>query len=403
MSAPFHRTVSAVESDGHGRTLLIVSGLSVFIAAVAAWLGLARLNVYVVSDSARVEVELAAHPVQAAIGGRILSVSQVRLGDQVSAGSPLIVLDSSASQIELERTRAICLARSKSLLAQRTALDAQLTALDNDTQAADAAANAASTRERAAQSLADVAAESSRLAGVLRNNEVLSQRDLLREQATAEEKQGAALALSSEVRLTAAEGRVKLSDRVSALAERRVLIAELEGQVAECDGDSKRLAYEIELHSVRAPVDGYVAELHPATPGELLAAGAGVASIVPLGTPRAVAEFAPGASAGRVRPGQHLRLALEGFPWTQYGFVEGVVTRVASEPRAGKIRVECSLLRKPTGVKLLHGLPGRVEIVVERLSPWTLLLRAAGQLALEPEQADPASVPEPAAAPPLEN
>jgi hypothetical protein len=94
-----------------------------------------------------------------------------------------------------------------------------------------------------------------------------------------------------------------------------------------------------------------------------------------------------------VQPGQTVRFALDGFPWLQYGFVEAAVTHIASEPRAGRVRVECSIRQTPPGVKLEHGLLGKAEIVVEHVSPWTLLLRAAGQAALELEYPAPATGP----------
>ena len=96
-----------------------------------------------------------------------------------------------------------------------------------------------------------------------------------------------------------------------------------------------------------------------------------------------------------MRPGQRVRFALDGFPWLQYGFVEGNVTHVGSEPRGGRIRVECAVRQHPPGLSLEHGLPGRAEIIVEEVSPFTLLLRAAGQAALELEQPAPRNAPGP--------
>jgi membrane fusion protein (multidrug efflux system) len=137
------------------------------------------------------------------------------------------------------------------------------------------------------------------------------------------------------------------------------------------------------------------------TPGAELAYGARFAAIVPSGAPRVVAELVPGPSVGRVRPGQRVRFALDGFPWLQYGFVEGKVTRIGSEPSGGRIRVECALREQPPGLTLEHGLPGRAEIIVEAVSPFTLLLRAAGQAALDLEEPAPSApaAPDSAGAP----
>ena len=80
-----------------------------------------------------------------------------------------------------------------------------------------------------------------------------------------------------------------------------------------------------------------------------------------------------------MQPGQPARLRLDGFPWAQYGSLAATVTSVATEARDGVIRVELQLPPEtPTAIPLQHGLPGTVEVEVERISPATLVLRAVG-------------------------
>jgi multidrug resistance efflux pump len=401
MSTTFQRTLSAVESDGHGRSLVLSLSLALLLGAGVSWLSLSRVNVYVTSDLARVEVDLSAHPVQVSLGGSVVWTSAVRLGDRVEAGTPLVELDPMPRRIELARARAICEARKRSIEAQHQALDAEAKVLVRDARAANAAVGAAWARQRAAKGLAQVADESSRIAQTLHDNALLSQHELLRERSQAQERWGAATSLESEAVSIDAERKVRLNERASSIDQRKVLIAELEADVAECDGDQKRLEYEIGQHTIRAPVSGVIAELVPVTPGAELATGARFAAIVPSGAPRVVAELVPGPSVGRVRPGQRVRFALDGFPWLQYGFVEGNVTHIGSEPRGGRIRVECALREHPPGLTLEHGLPGRAEIIVEAVSPFTLLLRAAGQAALDLEEPAPSTpgTPDSAGAP----
>jgi membrane fusion protein (multidrug efflux system) len=120
--------------------------------------------------------------------------------------------------------------------------------------------------------------------------------------------------------------------------------------------------------------------------------GERVGAVVPSGQLRVVAQFPPAAALGRVRKGQSARVRLEGFPWLQYGSLSARVDTVAQEPRDGLVRVELEVLpQKDDRIPLQHGLPGVVEVDVERISPATLMLRAAGQLAARPvvEQAAP--------------
>jgi membrane fusion protein (multidrug efflux system) len=53
---------------------------------------------------------------------------------------------------------------------------------------------------------------------------------------------------------------------------------------------------------------------------------------------------------------------------------------VAQEVRDGKVRVELAIADN-SGFrgKLEHGMPGTVEVAVERLTPFALVLRTAGQ------------------------
>jgi membrane fusion protein (multidrug efflux system) len=79
-----------------------------------------------------------------------------------------------------------------------------------------------------------------------------------------------------------------------------------------------------------------------------------------------------------VREGQAARLRLEGFSWLQYGSLEARVTKVGSEARDGRVRVELAVVSIRFQAPLQHGLPGTLEVEVERVAPAILALRAAG-------------------------
>jgi hypothetical protein len=58
--------------------------------------------------------------------------------------------------------------------------------------------------------------------------------------------------------------------------------------------------------------------------------------------------------------------------------------------RDGSVRVELRIEHDPSSrIPLQHGLPGTVEIAVERATPWTLLMRHAGRMMAEPISAQP--------------
>ena len=63
-----------------------------------------------------------------------------------------------------------------------------------------------------------------------------------------------------------------------------------------------------------------------------------------------------------------------------YGSLTATVTSMAREVRDGQIRVELHLTPDAASqVPLQHGLPGTVEVEIERLAPAALVLRVAGQ------------------------
>ncbi len=94
-----------------------------------------------------------------------------------------------------------------------------------------------------------------------------------------------------------------------------------------------------------------------------------------------VASFEPAIALGRIYPGQPATMRLDGFPWAQYGTIQATVQRVATAIEHGRVQVELTINANPRSqVPLQQGLPGDVEIEVERISPALLLLRAAGTL-----------------------
>jgi membrane fusion protein (multidrug efflux system) len=74
-------------------------------------------------------------------------------------------------------------------------------------------------------------------------------------------------------------------------------------------------------------------------------------------------------------------MSLDGFPWTQFGMLKGSVRSVSGEVRDGSVRVEIALSPdSESRVPRQHGLPGRVEIQVEQITPASLIWRTAGTL-----------------------
>ena len=146
-----------------------------------------------------------------------------------------------------------------------------------------------------------------------------------------------------------------------------------------------RLDYEVDNRHIRAPIAGLLGEVSTLRIGAVVREGDKLGVVIPQGNLRVVAEFSPSAALGRVRPGQPARLRLDGYPWAQYGSISATVATVASEVRAGHVRVELKVHpERASRIPLQHGLPGSVEVEVEHVSPATLALRTAGRLVSTP-------------------
>jgi membrane fusion protein (multidrug efflux system) len=153
---------------------------------------------------------------------------------------------------------------------------------------------------------------------------------------------------------------------------------------AERDGAAvlvKRLEIECDRHTVRAPIDGVLGQVHIPQVGSVVAAGQTVAVVTPETEVELVADFAPADAIGRVRPGQRARMRVSAFPWTQYGMLDATVSAISSEVLDGQIRVKLVLDDQPgSAIPRRHGLVGGLEIQIDEVSPVTLIARAAGQL-----------------------
>jgi membrane fusion protein (multidrug efflux system) len=390
MATPFPRTLRSLAADGCRPQL---AGLLVFTALLLAWLAwfvLAEVTVYEVSDEARLEADIAAHPIDAPALGRIVA-TRLLLGREVQAGEVLVELDADAQRFQLEEEGSRLAGLGPQLEALGAEAAAEERSLAQERQASLAALEEARAKSREAEALARIAEQERERAQSLHAAGNLAELDLLRSKAESERRRAAAESLGLAVERLGREQRTRDSDRMARIESLRREATRLEGLKATTAATVDRLKNEIERRRIRAPVSGRIGEVAELRVGSVVDEAQRLAAIVPPGELRVVAEFLPPAALGRIRPGQKARLRLEGFPWAQYGSLAATVSSVGSEIRGGRVRVELAVHPDPaSAIPLQHGLPGAVEVNVERLPPASLVLRAAGRLVAGPGSA-PAS------------
>ncbi len=379
MATAFLHTLQSLKADRGRRPVLGLLLVATLLAAWSAWFLLARVARYEVTETARLEVDRATHPIQAPMVGRVVS-SRLALGQEVQAGDVLVELDADPERLQIKQERARLNAVEPEILALRDEAAATAQARASEQEATRAAVEEARARFQEGDALSRLAsAEAERLARLDREG-LIPRRDLDQGKAQADRRRAAAESLRLALERLEREQHTRESDRDVHLKRLQGEISRLEGQRTTTLAAIDRLEYEIERRRIRAPVAGRLGEAATLRIGAVVADGEKLAAVVPSGVVRVVAEFPP-AALGRIRAGQPGQLRLHGFPWAQYGSVPLTVSSAGNELRDGRIRVELSIDSKtPSLIPLQHGLPGSVEVEVERVAPAVLVLRAAGRL-----------------------
>ncbi len=385
MASTFFRSIRSLETDNSRRSYMGLALAGSLLGVWIVWFFLARVSVYAVTTKAELEVDRAAHPVESAVSGRIVATNLV-LDQEVKAGDVLVELDSGAQEFQLSEEKTQLAGANPQIRSREEEIASEEQALVQDQQSAKDALEEARAHYREAEAAAQFAqAEAERLRKMY-NAGVIAELDLNRSVADARQRLAAADSLHyAEVRLEG-EQRTRTNERKAHIEQLTSELNKLRGDRATAGVTIQRLEQEVDRRWIRAPIDGKLGEVAPLRIGAVVHEGEKLGAVVPAGKLRVVANFDPPAALGRIRPGQHARLRLEGFPWAQYGSVSATITNVASEIRDGSIRVEMALdANADSRIPLQHGLPGSVEVEIETLSPANLVLRTAGSLLAGPK------------------
>jgi membrane fusion protein (multidrug efflux system) len=375
----FSRTFRTLEAQPEGRSRLAIFTSVLVLGAWCAWFALAHVSVYATSASARVEVVRATHPVDAPIGGSVISVD-AELDRSVKKGDVIVLLDDQAQQLALGEARAKAAGLGPQVEATRAQIEAEERALGDLSGQTSAALDEASARLRETSVARALSQEESSRVDKLRASGSISDVEAIRAQADADRKSALEEAARSDVLKLRRQFQTDHDDRRTRVASLALESAKLMAELETVKATIATLEHDIDRRRVLAPADGRVGEVGQVRVGSVLKEGDHIATIVSSGDLRIVAQYDPAEALGRVRPGQKARVRLEGFAWTEYGEVIARVTDVAREVRDGKARVELEVVSASPRIPMQHGLPATVQIEIERSTPATLVLRAAGKL-----------------------
>lgn len=384
MANAFSRTLRSLEDDG-GRGWW--SGLLppvVLICGWFAWFVSTRVAVYEVSERAWLSVDREAHVVAAPVAGRIARI-RLTLGESVRAGDVVAELEGEEQRVLLQEQREHEAALARQIAALRRQIQASRTALDDRSHGTEATLGEAAARADEAEAAAGLATREAGRQAVLLNTGLVSEAAATRARAEADQRRAAAESVRRALQRLAFAERTVVSDRRENIVKLEGEMERLKGEWGSVTAAVERLEHDLELRKIRAPIAGHVGQIASVHLGAVVEAGTALGMIVPEGEIKVVADFAPASALGRIHPAQTARVHLTGFPSTQYGSLLASVAEVSDEPRDGRVRVELHV-QSPLNSKLplQHGLPGSVEVEVERVTPAVLVLRTIGRIVDQP-------------------
>jgi len=379
MAVAFSRTLRSLWADSYRPSRLVIVVLLLLLGSWFAWLLLARVTLYLVSPSARIEASAAEYVLEAPVAGQVVEV-QMQVGQRAGAGQTLVTLATGREDASLEEQGAKLQSLEERLETLRGSYQVELGARTSAREEARQAIERARAFEREARSAADYADARLGRTRELDEKGLASKADLEEGEALAEQAEAEAEAAGLELSRLQWRARLDEQSRETELAEMGRQITALEGEAAMARAATTRLGHELADRSIRATVAGRLTEVAELRPGSVVAAGDRIAVIVPDGELQVVAHYPARTSLGRIHPGQQARLRLDVFPWILYGELDAEVVRVGSEAATDTVRVELALPEQPPApIVLEHGLSGTLAVATERISPAELLLRAVGK------------------------
>ena len=387
MEMPFHQSLHALRRDRHRGLLVLGILLVVSLFAFLVWAIAAEVTVFETTASSRLESGRPVNRIDTPFSGSVASV-HVALGDEVAEGELLFEMDTRTQKLEISAAQEALAGLQSQVAPLEEEIAAAESGVELSGESGQGAVLEARSRLSAARADATNAAEVSRRLRRLGDEGAIPEAEERAAQSSAQVASSTARAARHAVRVRRSEQQLQEADRRQTLASLRRRLAALRGEIGTTQAKLDRLTLDLERSAIRANISGRVAFVQELTPGQELERGAHVLSLLPTSDLRIVASFPPEAAFGRLKTGQRAAMRLHAYPWTSFGKLTATVTRVGNESTDGMVRVELAPDLNDFSVPLQHGLPGLLEVEVERASPAELVLRAAGHWLRQTKPAD---------------
>src|SRR5882672_2987183 len=271
MPSEFRQTSIAMRSDRERgrRSLVMLGAMGGLLVLVSLWLTLARVPLYAVSEAARLQARDEVHPVDALVSGRVVAV-KLPVGGSVRRGDVLVTLDPTDAQLRLDEARAT----EHGLTRQIAALEAEIAARDDALATTQVLGKASLSEAQAArtqtESEAQLAGRERARADLMREAGVVAAAEADRAGAAAVQANAAVHAREQRLSVLSSETRRDLADRRAANESLRRTLAALATERDGAGVQVKRLEVEVERHTLRAPIDGVLGQVHAPQVGSVV-------------------------------------------------------------------------------------------------------------------------------------
>jgi|GEM_PF-4608597 len=374
MAINFYDTLASINADLNRRTIIFAMVLGGLLLLWFGWLFWVPLSI-TKQALGSFDNGQSAIAITASVNGRIEQI-QVATGDVVNAGDALVVINAEDEQKQISNLQ-------KSLGEQQTALAAMANTHTSELQALEISRNSLVVKvESARAQLANVQTQYDQQktmvellqSATIAVSKIEIQKEQLQLQQTHEH-----LLITRQL-LKASQTEHQQAEEQEKLLRARFAqeIAQQQSRIATLDAQLAKQQQAAGHKVLRAPKAARVAEVMPLQQGQWITAGTTLATLVPEGELRVVAQFNPVDAQGYLQVGQTAKIQVDSFPWLQYGALPARVLQVNEAERNGSIRVLLALTDK-SHLALQQGMTAKIIVNVAAATPWELLLQSLGR------------------------
>lgn len=374
MAINFSDTLSSIHADLSQRNMLFSTVLGCLLLCWLMWLFWVPLSITKQAQGF-IEINQPALSLVAATAGRVEFV-KLRVGDEVAADTPLIKINSDDEVKQIALLNQSIAKQKDSLVALNKTQESELRSLNNGITALEQKIKNILVQVDNVQAQFDQQAKTVALLNSA--NSAVSKIELQREQLQLKQIQERLLSKQQESANLHAEHRQLLEHKDSQAAKTTQDNSNQQSRIAALEGTLSQQEQLLKHKTLSVSKPAKVAEVMPLQTGQWINAGEQLATLLPQGDLRVLAQFKPVDAQGYLQLGQKAKIHVDNFPWLQYGALNAKVVHIDQAERNGMIRVLLEL-ESNNHLALQHGMSASINVSVASATPWQLLLQSLGR------------------------